>query len=70
MNQIVLLEKIHHNAVSLLLEQGFTDVREIGSALSGRELIDALKDASAVGIRSRTQMSEAAQVRHFLDVTP
>ncbi|ESS15058.1 D-3-phosphoglycerate dehydrogenase [Betaproteobacteria bacterium MOLA814] len=57
MNQIVLLEKIHGNAAALLTEQGFTDVREIGSALSDADLIDALQHASAVGIRSRTHMS-------------
>jgi len=65
MNQIVLLENIHHNAATLLAEQGFDDVREIGRALSDRELIDALKDASAVGIRSRTQISAA-----ILDALP
>ena len=65
MNQIVLLEKIHHNAATLLAEQGFTDVREISSALSDSELIDALKDASAVGIRSRTHISAA-----ILDALP
>jgi len=65
MNQIVLLEKIHHNAATLLAEQGFTDVMEIDSALSDRELIDALKNASAVGIRSRTHISAA-----ILDALP
>jgi len=65
MNPIVLLEKIHPNAETLLAEQGFTDIRAIGSALSDRELIDALKDASAVGIRSRTQISAA-----ILDALP
>lgn len=59
MNQIVLLENIHHNAATLLTEQGFTDVQEIGGALSDRELIETLKDASAVGIRSRTHITAA-----------
>ena len=65
MNQIVLLEKIHNNAATLLAEQGFTDVREIGSALSDCELIDALKEASAVGIRSNTKITAA-----ILDALP
>ena len=39
MNQIVLLEKIHQNAVALLAEQGFTDIKQIDGALSGAELI-------------------------------
>jgi len=57
--EIVLLEKIHHNAATFLAEHGFTNVKEIGSALSDRELIDSLKSACAVGIRSRTQISVA-----------
>lgn len=57
MTKIVLLEKIHHNAAALLAEHGFTDVVEIAAALTEHELIDALKDASAVGIRSRTHIS-------------
>jgi D-3-phosphoglycerate dehydrogenase len=65
MNQIVLLEKIHPNAATLLAEQGFTDIKEIGGALSDHELIAALKDASAVGIRSRTYISAA-----ILDALP
>jgi D-3-phosphoglycerate dehydrogenase len=65
MNQIVLLEKIHPNAATLLAEQGFTDIKEIGGALSDHELIAALKDASAVGIRSRTHISAA-----ILDALP
>ena len=65
MNQIVLLEKIHPNAATLLAEQGFTDVKENGSALSDRQLIDALSNASAVGIRSRTYISAA-----ILDALP
>jgi hypothetical protein len=31
--EIVLLEKIHHNAATLLAEHSFTNVKEIGSAL-------------------------------------
>ena len=65
MSEIVLLEKIHHNAATLLAERDFTNVKEIGRALSDRELIDALKSASAVGIRSRTQISAA-----ILDALP
>ena len=57
MTKIVLLEKIHHNAVALLAEHGFSNVVEITGALTEHELINALKDASAVGIRSRTHIS-------------
>jgi D-3-phosphoglycerate dehydrogenase len=59
MTKIVLLEKIHPNAVALLAEHGFTDVVEIAGALPDQELIRALEDAAAVGIRSRTHISAA-----------
>ena len=57
MTKIVLLEKIHHNAATSLAEHGFSNVVEIAGALTEQELINALKDASAVGIRSRTHIS-------------
>ena len=57
MTKIVLLEKIHHIAAALLAEHDFTDIVEIVGALTERELVIALKDASAVGIRSRTHIS-------------
>jgi hypothetical protein len=56
MNQTVLLENIQHSAATLLAEGGGADVRQIDTALSDRELIDALKDTSAVGIRSRAHI--------------
>lgn len=57
MTKIVLLEKIHASAVTHLQSQGFTDIVQIPRALSGVELIDALADADAVGIRSNTHLS-------------
>lgn len=57
MSKIVLLEKIHPNATASLIAQGFTEIREVATSLAGQELIDALADASAVGIRSRTQIT-------------
>lgn len=57
MNKIVLLEKIHPNAVSYLKEQGFNDVERLSSALSGPELVQTLADADAVGIRSATHLT-------------
>jgi len=56
-NKIVLLEKIHPNAVSYLKEQGFNDVERLSSALSGPELVQTLADADAVGIRSATHLT-------------
>lgn len=57
MTKIVLLEKIHRNAAALLAEHGFSNVVEIAGVSTGYELIGALKDVSAVGIRSRTHTS-------------
>ncbi len=57
--QIVLLEKIHASAASYLRDQGISEIVQIPKALSGPELIAALRDAHAVGIRSNTQLSAA-----------
>ncbi|MEO8838331.1 MAG: phosphoglycerate dehydrogenase [Herbaspirillum sp.] len=57
MAKIVLLEKIHQNAVSFFKEQGFDDVVRLSTALSGPELIEALADADAVGVRSATHLT-------------
>ena len=59
MDKIVLLEKIHASAVENLQAQGFTNIVEVPRALAGAELIDALSDADAVGIRSNTQLTAA-----------
>jgi D-3-phosphoglycerate dehydrogenase len=57
MDKIVLLEKIHPSAVENLQAQGFSNIVQVPRALAGAELIDALSDADAVGIRSNTQMT-------------
>lgn len=57
MSKIVLLEKIHPNAVSWLHEHGFTDLHQVPRALAGDELLTALEGAHAVGIRSNTHLT-------------
>lgn len=57
MAKIVLLEKIHPSAVSFFSEQGFTDIVQIPRALARAELVDALRGADIVGIRSNTQLT-------------
>jgi D-3-phosphoglycerate dehydrogenase len=57
MGRIVLLEKIHASAVEYLHGQGFTEVVQVPSALSGKDLADALTQADAVGIRSATHLT-------------
>ena len=64
MDKIVLLEKIHASAVENLKAQGYSNIVQVPRALAGAELIDALSDADAVGIRSNTHMT--AEVLHAL----
>lgn len=58
MDKIVLLEKIHESAFENLQAQGFTNIVQVSRSLSGQELIDALGDADAVGIRSNTHLTD------------
>ncbi len=57
MSKIVLLEKIHASAVAHLQENGFDNIVQLSTALTGSELVDALADAQAVGIRSATHIT-------------
>lgn len=57
MAKIVLLEKIHASAVEHFRNEGFTEVVQLPTALTGNELIDVLADADAVGIRSGTRIT-------------
>jgi D-3-phosphoglycerate dehydrogenase len=57
MDKIVLFEKIHASAVENLQAQGFSNIVQVPRALAGAELIEALSDADAVGIRSNTHMT-------------
>jgi D-3-phosphoglycerate dehydrogenase len=62
MAKIVLLEKIHASAVEHFHNEGFSNVVQLPTALTGNDLIDALADADVVGIRSGTHMT--AEVLH------
>ncbi len=57
MTKIVLLENIHPSAAQHLAAYGFTDIVQVPRALAGAELIEALTDAQAVGLRSNTQLT-------------
>jgi D-3-phosphoglycerate dehydrogenase len=57
MSKIVLLENIHPNAVHYFQEHGFADLHQVGKALSGPPLLEALQGAAAVGIRSNTHLT-------------
>lgn len=59
MHKIVLLENIHASAAMFLKDQGVPDIVHLPRALAGEDLVAALAEASAVGIRSNTQLSAA-----------
>lgn len=55
--KFVLLEGLHNSAVETLKEAGYTNIDYVKTALTGDELIDRIKDAHFVGLRSRTQLT-------------
>lgn len=57
MAKIVLLENIHASAVAHFKTEGFDDVVQLPTALTGNDLTDALADADVVGIRSGTHIT-------------
>ena len=57
--RFLLLEGVHQNAVTTLKQAGFARVELLPGALEGDALADALQRADVVGIRSRTQLSDA-----------
>ena len=57
--RIVLLEGVSPSAAELFAAAGYTDVQRHPKALEGAALVDAVRGAHIVGIRSRTQLSSA-----------
>lgn len=55
--RFVFLEGVHPSAIALLKRQGYHNIELYDKALSGDALLQAVKDAHFVGIRSRTQLS-------------
>jgi D-3-phosphoglycerate dehydrogenase len=56
--KILLLEGVHQSAVDTLNAQGYNSIDYVTGALSEDALIEKIKDAHFVGIRSRTQLTE------------
>jgi D-3-phosphoglycerate dehydrogenase len=56
--KFVLLEGVHQNAVDVLKAAGYSNIEYYKKALDGEELINVIKDAHFVGIRSRTHLTE------------
>ncbi|AUI67087.1 MULTISPECIES: phosphoglycerate dehydrogenase [Glaesserella] len=56
--KFVLLEGVHQNAIDVLKNAGYSNIEYYKKALDGQELIDAIKDAHFLGIRSRTFLTD------------
>lgn len=54
---LVLLEGIHESAVQALVDGGFENIQQHSKALEGDALLEAVRGANYLGIRSRTQVS-------------
>ncbi|WP_439134822.1 phosphoglycerate dehydrogenase [Pseudomaricurvus sp.] len=55
--RFLLLEGVHQSAVNTLEQSGYTNVEYLKTAVPEDELIEKIKDAHFVGIRSRTQLT-------------
>src|SRR5260221_8101147 len=55
--EIVLLEGVHPSAVAAFNDDGYATITRHAKALQGRALVDAVKDAHIIGIRSRTHLT-------------
>lgn len=68
--KFLLLEGVHQNALDVLHSAGYTNIDFHKKALDDEELIEAIKDAHFVGIRSRTQLTKEvlAQAKNLLAI--
>ncbi len=67
---VVLLESVHPSAVESLTADGYTSLVQHPATLDGPALIDAVRDAHIIGIRSRTQLTAEvlAQTRRLITI--
>ena len=56
--RFLLLEGVHQSAVDTLNAAGYTNIEHISHSLPEEELLEKIKDAHFIGIRSRTQLTE------------
>ncbi|HRH77482.1 MAG TPA: phosphoglycerate dehydrogenase [Cellvibrionaceae bacterium] len=61
--KFVLLEGVHQSAVDALHKAGYSNIDYVKTALAGEELIERIKDAQFVGLRSRTQLTAEVLAR-------
>ena len=57
--RVLLLEGVHDSAVDLFARAGYANVTRHKKALDGRALLEAVQGIHIIGIRSRTQLTEA-----------
>ncbi len=57
--RVLLLEGVHDSAVDLFARAGYANVTRHKKALDGRALLEAVQGVHIIGIRSRTQLTEA-----------
>ncbi|WP_207060589.1 phosphoglycerate dehydrogenase [Motiliproteus sp. SC1-56] len=57
--KFLLLEGVHQSAVDTLNAAGYTNIDYLTTALPEEQLIERIKDVHFIGIRSRTQLTEA-----------
>lgn len=55
--RFLLLEGVHQNALKILNDAGYNNIEYIKTALEKDELIEKIKDAHFIGLRSRTQLT-------------
>ncbi|WP_290697725.1 phosphoglycerate dehydrogenase [Amphritea sp.] len=56
--KILLLEGVHQSALDTLNAHGYTNIEYLTGSLPEAELLERVKDAHFIGIRSRTQLTE------------
>ncbi|WP_440055315.1 phosphoglycerate dehydrogenase [Pseudoalteromonas sp. T1lg65] len=56
--RILLLEGVHQSAVETLKRNGYSNIEYVKTSLPEPELIERIRDAHFVGIRSRTNLTE------------
>ena len=56
--KFVLFEGVHQNALDVLHAAGYTNIDYYKKALDGESLIEAIKDAHFIGLRSRTHLTK------------
>ena len=56
--KILLLEGLHQSAVQTFKDHGYSNIEYLKTSLPEDELIERIRDAHFIGIRSRTQLTD------------